>query len=178
MLKIAIKFRELKRIIYKKFKSIFIGEIFDEMLDEDLLNEMRCKVVTNSSGLIASLTQNPKIVVLKCLDDVSKNSLILQTVVNSCPTAKILIIGAEREDFKKSLQKHISAYISNDSNFQAFRTTLEELDFEHIYDENFIDSELNIIPQSRGLDTFIWAALSSVIFISVLILFYFINDNI
>jgi DNA-binding NarL/FixJ family response regulator len=160
---------------YNKSNTLYIGEMFNEMYDDEVLSEIRCKVVSNTASLNRAIISEPKIIVLRCMLDGVKNSSILQTVIESCPQAKILVIGGEHKDFKKSITNSIDAYLPYDCGFEAFRTSLEELMFAHNYGEDFSGSDLELDYDNPQMNKYIWIFLGGAIVVSSIALFLFIN---
>lgn len=164
-----------RRRTYTKSNTLFIGEMFNEMYDDEVLSEIRCKVVSNTASLNRAILSEPKIIILRCMLDGVKNSGILQTVIESCPNAKILVIGGEHKDFKKSITNNIDAYLPYDCGFEAFRTSLEELMFSHNYGEDFSGSDLELDYDNPQVNKYIWVFLGGIIITSAFFLFLFVN---
>ena len=164
-----------KRKVYIKANTLFIGEMFNEMYDDEVLTEMGCKVVSNTASLNRALLSNPKIAVLRCMLDGVKNISILQAVIEACPDTKILVIGGENKDFKKSISNNIDAFLPVDCAFEAFRTSLEELMFSHNYGERFSENDLELDHDNPKINKYIWFFLGGGIVASAVYLFLFIN---
>jgi hypothetical protein len=160
---------------YTKSDTLYIGEMFNEMYDDEVLSEIRCKVVSNSASLNRAFLLNPKIIVLRCMLDGVKNNNILQAVVEACPTSKILVIGGLNKDFKKNIANNIDAYLPYDCGFEAFKTILEQLMFSHSYGEDFSRSVLELDYDSPQVNNYIWVFLGGGILASAVSLFLFVN---
>jgi hypothetical protein len=135
--------KEPKHKVYTKADCVFVGEVYDELLDEDVQNQLRCKVVFNSTALHKALIQNPKILIFRCFEDQNKNNQIVQDIVMNSPKSKILVIGKSKEDFKKTIAKEIDLFVE-DADFDLFKISLEQLSFDHKYSENFSDESITL----------------------------------
>jgi DNA-binding NarL/FixJ family response regulator len=158
-----------KRKQYTKANCLYIGDLFDEMDNDEVLNDLKCKVIYNSSSLQKALYQSPKIAVLRTFGDQSKNNQIVQTVVSQSPNTKILVIGAEKDDFKKTLSREVDLYIPEDSNFEDFKTSIEKLQFAHKYGEMLDSEEIDVHVKSDSISTVFWGFVGLFLVASVIL---------
>lgn len=165
----------VKRKIYRKATNLFVGEIFEEMQDDDVLSDLRIKNVYNSSYLNRSLTQAPKIVAFKSFEDVNKDSLVLNTIIEKSPSSKIILIGGSTLSLKKNLRENISVSLPKDANFEAFKTALEEVSFEYNYGEDFNQSDLEFDGLSPLLAKVLWIGLALSLSLMLCFVYFFME---
>ncbi len=161
--------------VYTKAEILYVGELYNEMYDKNLMIDLKYQSVSNSSSLNAGLSLNPKVIVLRCLSNSSSNNFILQTIINTCPKAKILVIGGVISDFKKTIRGFIHGFLDDDSNFEGLKTALDEISFVKNYNENFNSVEMDLRIENEKAHNLVLISLALCIGAGIVSMFIFLN---
>jgi hypothetical protein len=161
--------------IYHQNACLYIGELFPGLRQHNAIEDIEIQVVNSSSELSLAMSQPVKLLIFRVFDDQSKNLQVLNTVIALQQDIKILIIGAQEEQFKKHIRQSIVAYLPDNTDLETLKLNLEQIMFFDTYGEMVDGEVIKVNHLNRKLANVFWVGMALIFGSSILVTGYLLK---